>query len=292
MKFHSFNRFITIQFPTSDSRHFSLPHPQHIATEQIQLITLKEIHIHLIVLSSHSKFIMKYSIALIAAAFGLVSAKPSRLDTRSSPQGFDVSAWQGNVDWAKAKADGASFAIVKVITSSLSHVLSLTVITGYGKHRLRKPILCPAVWWFLQWGTHQRRIPLCPPRRELRNCPSWVFRCSRWRMVQRREDSSRNDWSRSQWKWRMLGHFHQRDGYFHPWFRRHLSLQDFEIPNDLLYCILVGYVYWKQQRFWIDLPIGPRPMERQGYNDACWMVIPIILAICGQWEVSGRSGCF
>jgi GH25 family lysozyme M1 (1,4-beta-N-acetylmuramidase) len=88
---------------------------------------------------------MKYTVALIAAAFGLVSAKPSRLDTRSNPQGFDVSAWQGNVDWAKAKADGASFAIVKVLASSLSHVLSLTVITGYGKHRLRKPILCPAV---------------------------------------------------------------------------------------------------------------------------------------------------
>jgi GH25 family lysozyme M1 (1,4-beta-N-acetylmuramidase) len=79
---------------------------------------------------------MKYSIALIAAAFGLVSAKPSRLDTRSNPQGFDVSAWQGNVDWAKAKADGASFAIVKVFTSSFSHVLSLIVIIGYGKHKL------------------------------------------------------------------------------------------------------------------------------------------------------------
>jgi GH25 family lysozyme M1 (1,4-beta-N-acetylmuramidase) len=79
---------------------------------------------------------MKYSIALIAAAFGLVSAKPSRLDTRSNPQGFDVSAWQGNVDWAQAKADGASFAIVKVLTSSFSHVLSLTVIIGYRKHKL------------------------------------------------------------------------------------------------------------------------------------------------------------
>jgi hypothetical protein len=88
---------------------------------------------------------MKYSIALIAAAFGLVNAKPSTLDTRSDPQGFDVSAWQGNVDWAKAKADGASFAIVKVLASSLSQVLSLTVNTGNGKHKLRKPILCPAI---------------------------------------------------------------------------------------------------------------------------------------------------
>lgn len=57
---------------------------------------------------------MKYSFAFVAAAFGFVNATPSTLDTRTNPQGFDVSAWQGNVDWAKAKADGASFAIVKV----------------------------------------------------------------------------------------------------------------------------------------------------------------------------------
>jgi GH25 family lysozyme M1 (1,4-beta-N-acetylmuramidase) len=88
--------------------------------QQIQPIILKEIHIHLIILSSHSNFNMKYSTALIAAAFGLVSAKPSRLDARTNPQGFDVSSYQGNVDWAKAKSDGASFAIIKVPASSLS----------------------------------------------------------------------------------------------------------------------------------------------------------------------------
>jgi GH25 family lysozyme M1 (1,4-beta-N-acetylmuramidase) len=66
---------------------------------------------------------MKYSTALIAAALGLVSANPSHLDTRTNPEGLDVSGWQGNVDWAKAKADGASFAIVKVCTSPLSHLL-------------------------------------------------------------------------------------------------------------------------------------------------------------------------
>ena len=136
---------------------------------------------------------MQYSTALIAAALGLVSATPSRLDARSNPQGFDVSGWQGNVDWAKAKSDGASFAIVKVSVLTFSGLLRLTVITGYGEHKLCQPILCTAVRRFLQGGTHQRRLPLCSPRPELWNCSSRVFRRSRRRMVQRRKDSPWHD---------------------------------------------------------------------------------------------------
>jgi hypothetical protein len=57
---------------------------------------------------------MKYSAAILGSILGLVSASPSSFDKRSNPQGLDISGWQGNVNWAQVKANGASFAIVKV----------------------------------------------------------------------------------------------------------------------------------------------------------------------------------
>jgi len=57
---------------------------------------------------------MKYSTIISASILGFVSASPSNIDKRADPQGLDVSSYQGNVDWAKVKADGASFAIIKV----------------------------------------------------------------------------------------------------------------------------------------------------------------------------------
>jgi GH25 family lysozyme M1 (1,4-beta-N-acetylmuramidase) len=57
---------------------------------------------------------MKYSTAIFASILGLATAGPASLDKRSQPQGLDVSSWQGDVNWKQVKADGASFAIIKV----------------------------------------------------------------------------------------------------------------------------------------------------------------------------------
>ena len=60
--------------------------------------------------------IMKYPTLISAFIFAFAAASPASLDKRSQPQGLDVSGWQGNVNWPQVKADGASFAIIKVIT--------------------------------------------------------------------------------------------------------------------------------------------------------------------------------
>lgn len=82
---------------------------------------------------------MKYSAAILASILGLVSASPSSFDKRSNPEGCDVSSYQGNVDWAKVKADGASFAIIKV--SNI--LLTIDVIAISNLHRLLKAPTIP-----------------------------------------------------------------------------------------------------------------------------------------------------
>jgi GH25 family lysozyme M1 (1,4-beta-N-acetylmuramidase) len=57
---------------------------------------------------------MKCSTIIFASILGLTSASPSNIDKRSQPEGLDVSGWQGRVNWNSVKANGASFAIVKV----------------------------------------------------------------------------------------------------------------------------------------------------------------------------------
>jgi GH25 family lysozyme M1 (1,4-beta-N-acetylmuramidase) len=57
---------------------------------------------------------MKSSAVIFASILGLVSGSPSSFDKRSQPQGLDVSGWQGDVNWSQVKANGASFAMIKV----------------------------------------------------------------------------------------------------------------------------------------------------------------------------------
>lgn len=57
---------------------------------------------------------MKFSTLISASIIPLAYASPTSLNKRSQPQGLDVSSWQGDVDWKQVKADGASFAIIKV----------------------------------------------------------------------------------------------------------------------------------------------------------------------------------
>jgi len=56
---------------------------------------------------------MKFSLAVAATGLSLVSAMPSNLETRAKPKGFDISGYQTGVDFAKAKANGAEFVIIK-----------------------------------------------------------------------------------------------------------------------------------------------------------------------------------
>lgn len=59
---------------------------------------------------------MKLSIVSTAVtAAGLASAAPAGLKARSGgPQGFDISSYQGTVDFQAAYNDGARFVIIKV----------------------------------------------------------------------------------------------------------------------------------------------------------------------------------
>lgn len=59
---------------------------------------------------------MKFTaISAVIAAAGLVSAAPADLEKRvGSVQGFDISNYQGNVDFAAAYSSGARFVIIKV----------------------------------------------------------------------------------------------------------------------------------------------------------------------------------
>ena len=68
---------------------------------------------------------MKFALVLAGCGLSFVSAMPSHLEERAQPKGFDISGWQPNVDWAKAKADGASFVMIKVF-SSLIFLFSAT----------------------------------------------------------------------------------------------------------------------------------------------------------------------
>jgi len=61
---------------------------------------------------------MKLSLAVTAFVLCLVRAIPPGIEKRANPQGFDVSNFQPTVDWATAKANGATFVIIKVFTLS------------------------------------------------------------------------------------------------------------------------------------------------------------------------------
>lgn len=58
---------------------------------------------------------MKSFGAILAGLTGLASAAPnSELDTRATVNGFDVSGYQPNVNFAAAYRDGARFVMIKV----------------------------------------------------------------------------------------------------------------------------------------------------------------------------------
>lgn len=138
---------------------------------------------------------MKCSTIIFASILGLVSASPSNLDKRSNPQGCDTSGWQGNVNWAQVKADGASFAIVKVNSIPLNSLTPFTKVQSPGnrRHGLYQSLLRPAVRWVIPRRPDPWRIPLRSSRREFRHRPSRVLSCPRWWVVSRRQNTPWHD---------------------------------------------------------------------------------------------------
>ncbi len=63
---------------------------------------------------------MKFLAVAFAITFGLANAYPTDnvegrdIEARAGTPGMDVSGYQGNVNWAAAKANGAQFAYIKV----------------------------------------------------------------------------------------------------------------------------------------------------------------------------------
>jgi GH25 family lysozyme M1 (1,4-beta-N-acetylmuramidase) len=57
---------------------------------------------------------MKLSAISLAASLGLASGSPAKLQSRSTVPGFDISSYQGTVDFAGAYSSGARFVIIKV----------------------------------------------------------------------------------------------------------------------------------------------------------------------------------
>lgn len=57
---------------------------------------------------------MKLSALAVASILGFAAATPAPLEKRATVQGFDISGYQPNVNFAGAYASGARFVIIKV----------------------------------------------------------------------------------------------------------------------------------------------------------------------------------
>jgi len=57
---------------------------------------------------------MKLSTVSFLFALGLVNGAPANVEKRSTVQGFDISNYQGAVNFAGAYSSGARFVIIKV----------------------------------------------------------------------------------------------------------------------------------------------------------------------------------
>ena len=140
---------------------------------------------------------MKYSILSSFLALTLAAAAPAELEKRSTVQGFDISHYQGTVNFAGAYSSGARFVIIKasfqISTKSpfkapQSHKPSYHTTNsfhfhfiGNRKHRLPRPQLLLALRRRHLRRLHPRWLPLRPPRRQHRRSPSKLLcRQRRW----------------------------------------------------------------------------------------------------------------
>jgi len=67
---------------------------------------------------------MKLSLFSSLLALGLVNAAPAKIEKRATVQGFDISHYQGTVNFQGAYNSGARFVIIKVSSLTLGRSLS------------------------------------------------------------------------------------------------------------------------------------------------------------------------
>ena len=152
---------------------------------------------------------MKLLTVSLVAALNAVSAAP--LQKRSTVQGFDISHYQGSIDFSGAYSDGARFVIIKVkptLSSSIRphaskaplfpftpHTYNLANSIppiGHRRNRLHRPrILRPLRRRDLR-ELHPGRVPLRAPRLLVGHLASQILRRQRRRMVRRRHHTPRN----------------------------------------------------------------------------------------------------
>ena len=75
---------------------------------------------------------MKASLLGSALCVAAVAAAPTRLETRSTVQGFDISHYQANVNFAGAYNSGARFVIIKVSGVIPEHLICSRPRSAYG----------------------------------------------------------------------------------------------------------------------------------------------------------------
>lgn len=76
---------------------------------------------------------MKFSALTVAAILGFAAASPAaapaaELEKRATVQGFDISGYQPNVNFAAAYSSGARFVIIKVRPSPSSPRLTVRMV--------------------------------------------------------------------------------------------------------------------------------------------------------------------
>ena len=129
---------------------------------------------------------MKLSLSTFLLTLAFTEAAPANLEKRATVQGFDISHYQGTVDFTGAYNSGARFVIIKVpfslITvnserSIVSNVVGhdLTHDIGHrGDHLPRSIVLQPLQRSNKCWP-HPRRLSFRPPGLEHWQCTSNVL---------------------------------------------------------------------------------------------------------------------
>lgn len=98
--------------------------------------------------SSVSILTMKVFLGLILLVLPYTNASPANTVKRTTVQGFDISHYQGTVDFASAYSSGARFVIIKVKTSMSpspsrdpSSILAISIRDPDTKRRSQKVLL-------------------------------------------------------------------------------------------------------------------------------------------------------
>lgn len=170
-----------------------------------------------------------------AVAFALPASSP--IEKRETVQGFDISHYQSSVNFRGAYSSGARFVIIKVsIVIHQAHRQFTDLSAGHRRHHLHRPRLLHPLHRRHLRRPHPGRIPLRPPRQQLRRHPSQLFPRAWRRLVRRRPHLARNARHRIQPLGRdMLRPLPDGDGELDLGLRQYLPQQDDALADDLHY---------------------------------------------------------